>query len=465
MIYSERDKNDDLPVVTRFAPSPTGSLHIGGARTALFNYLWAKHNGGTFLLRFEDTDKARSSDECEADIFEDLRWLGITPDEEPMRQTSRRARHAEVLERMKDMGLAYPCFCPESGIIVTNGIHKCRDMPPGERALLSSGKAHCWRFRVERGRTFTYRDGLRGEISVPTDAIEDFSLARSDGSPTYLLAAAADDHDYRITHVIRGEEHLSNVPKQEMIYRAMGWDAPEWVHIPMILDRGRHKLSKRSGAVSIGQYRRSGWAPEAVVAYLSSLSWSGAPENEIAPMDELARIFDVGSVAKFSPVHDEDRMTHYGKIFMSNVSDEKLLEWCADSFDPPPRGVIPDTEKISLIREVLGSCATRAELADGVRRELSRSGDISEISVPDWFGDLSGRLAAIGDDDWISSRIRDEMRSFGRDNGLKGKDLFHPVRILLTGSPHGAPIDVILSCVGKERSLKRFERCLRGEIS
>jgi glutamyl-tRNA synthetase len=467
MICSDPEKSSLSPVITRFAPSPTGSLHIGGARTALFNYLWAKHNGGTFLLRFEDTDKARSSTQYETAIFEDLRWLGISPDEEPVRQTSRRARHAEILDRMIKDGLVYPCFCPENGAHITAGVHRCREMPEDERnRKLSSGEARCWRFKVARGRVFTYTDRLRGEISVPADAIEDFSLARSDGSATYLLAAAVDDHDYHITHVIRGEEHLSNVPKQEMIYRAMRWNVPEWVHIPMILDHGRHKLSKRSGAISIGQYREDGWSPEAVVSYLSTLSWSEAPADRIVSMDELAGMFDIGSVARFSPVHDEGRMTHFGKIFMSNVPDKELLEWCGDSFGTVPGGLIPDAEKLSLIRELLDSCATPAELAGGVRRELSWSRqDFAASAIPPWLTALSDRLAVIGDDEWRAFKIKDVMKDFARENGLKGRELFHPVRILLTGSPRGAPIAVILSCVGKEQYLKRLEYYLRREDS
>lgn len=418
------------------------------------------------MLRFEDTDKVRSSAEYETAIYEDLKWLGIFPDEEPIRQTSRSSRHAEILDRMIGEGWVYPCFCPESGARIADGVHRCRDMPEDERnRRLSSGEPRCWRFKVARGRVFTYRDRLRGEISVPADAIEDFSLARSDGSATYLLAVTADDHDYHITHVIRGEEHLSNVPKQEMIYRAMRWDAPEWIHIPMILDPGRHKLGKRSGAISISRYREDGWSPEAIVSYMSSLSWSEAPADRIASMDELAGMFGIDSVARFSPVHDESRMIHFGKIFMSNVPEEKLLEWCRDSFGPASPGAIPDSEKISLIREVLDSCATRGELADGVARELSWSPQTGGEGVPPWFAALAGCLAAIRDDEWNASVIKDAMKEFARGKNLKGRELFHPVRVLSTGSQHGAPIAVILSCVGKERTLERFKYYLRGEIS
>jgi glutamyl/glutaminyl-tRNA synthetase len=363
-------------------------------------------------------------------------------------------------------GSVYPCFCSENGAHITDGIHRCRYMSDDERdSRLSSGEIHCWRFKVASGRIFTYRDKLRGEISVPTDAIEDFSLARSDGSATYLLAVVADDHDYHITHVIRGEEHLSNVPKQEMIYRAMRWNVPEWIHIPMILDRDRHKLSKRSGAISISQYRKDGWSPEAIVSYLSSLSWSEAPTDRIVSMDELARMFDIASVAKFSPVHDEDRMTHFGKIFMSNVTDKELLDWCRDSFDPASNGLIPDDEKISLIRELLDSSATQRELAFSVRSELSWNRQVFGAGIPPWFAALNDSLAAIANDEWRALKIKEVMKEFAREKGLKARDLFHPVRILLTGSSRGAPIAIILSCVGREQSLKRFGYYLKREIS
>jgi glutamyl-tRNA synthetase len=263
--------------VTRFAPAPTGSLHIGGARTALFNYLWARHSGGSFKLRFEDTDRTRSSAQNEREILDDLRWLGIEPEGFVLRQTSSSERHSAVLAELISRGFVYPCFCPAAETAGENKVssfHRCRDLSPSESARrIAEGEPHCFRFKVERGREFRFTDRLRGEMAVKADSIGDFTVARSDGSVMYLMAAVVDDHDTEVSCVIRGEEHLPNVPKQEMIYESMGWEKPEWVHIPMILDSKRHKLSKRSGAMSIGEYREQGWAPQALISYLATLSW------------------------------------------------------------------------------------------------------------------------------------------------------------------------------------------------
>jgi glutamyl-tRNA synthetase len=450
---------NDSGVVTRFAPAPTGALHIGGARTALFNYLWAKRNAGRFLLRFEDTDKARSSVRDEDAILEDLQWLGMAPDGDVLRQTSRGARHSEISRELKKLRLLYPCFCSgRTGEEPAAG-HECRNIPAESAAArIDRGEPHCWRFKVARGGDFAYRDRLRGKISVPTDSIEDFAVERSDGSATYILAAVVDDHDSEISHVIRGEEHLSNVPKQEMIYSALGWIAPEWVHIPMVLDLDRHKLSKRHGAMSIGEYRACGWAPEALVSYLATLSWSGAPADRIAPLGELANMFALDSVAKFSPVHDERRMAHFGKMHMDKISDERLFELCRDELAPCFAPETPAYEKIALVKELRPPCATVAELAASVKNELSLKDCAGSEKTPDWLEELRVQLCDIGETDWRAERISDAMKTFARKRSLKGRDFFHPVRFILTGSPQGAPIGLILSCVGKEESLRRLKR-------
>jgi glutamyl-tRNA synthetase len=450
---------NDRGAVTRFAPAPTGSLHIGGARTALFNCLWARRNDGRFLLRFEDTDKTRSSVQDEGAILEDLEWLGMRPDGDILRQTSRSARHSEISRELKELRLLYPCFCSgRTGEKPAAG-HECRYIPADEAAArIDRGEPHCWRFNVRRGGDFAYRDRLRGKISVPADSIEDFAVERGDGSATYILASVVDDHDSGISHVIRGEEHLSNVPKQEMIYSALGWKAPEWVHIPMVLDLNRHKLSKRRGATSIGEYRSSGWAPEALVSYLATLSWAGAPTDRIAPIGELARIFDLDSVAKFSPVHDERRMAHFGKMSMDKISDELLLELCGGEIAPCFALETPACEKTALIRELRPPCATVAELAASLKNELSPKDASESENPPEWLADLAVRLGGIQEADWRSGNITDAMKSFARERSLKGRDFFHPVRFFLTGSPQGAPIGLILSCVGKEESLRRLRR-------
>jgi glutamyl/glutaminyl-tRNA synthetase len=288
------------------------------------------------------------------------------------------------------------------------------------------------------------------------DSIGDFVVSRSDGSVTYLMAVVADDHDSRVTHVIRGEEHLSNVPKQELIYKALGWEVPEWVHIPMILDENRHKLSKRSGAISIGQYRELGWAHGAVTSYLATLSWSLAPADRILTPDELAEIFDLDSVALVSPVHDEARMRHFGRVYMAGLSHEELLEECRDFFGARQDPELPDSEKISLIRELAAVCFTVRELGKQIETELAYRDCPATEKIPEWFGGFLEFLNSVPDADWRSEKLKSSMKIFQSKRGLKGKDFFHPVRILLTGMPQGAPIGIILSCIGKNEALRRL---------
>jgi glutamyl/glutaminyl-tRNA synthetase len=361
----------------------------------------------------------------------------------------------EILRALVESGAAYPCFCADDASF-EHGDHKCGDMDRSERdSRVSQGETYCCRFKVAGGPNYIYHDRLRGNISVPTAAIEDFVLARSDGSATYLLAAAVDDHDFGVTHVIRGEEHMSNVPKQEMIYKSLGWNVPEWVHIPMILDAERRKLSKRLGAMSLGEYRELGWAPEAIVAYLATLSWAKAPVDRIASLEELAMLFDLDSVAHFSPVHDEARMRHFGRVFVAAASDENLTRFCEEAFSSCASPKTSDDEKLALIHELLPECATFGELGSAIMKNLSFAGDL-HTETPEWFGDFVAHLALISDADWSSSNIKNALKTFQNNLRLKGSDFYHPIRIFLTGMSQGAPLGLILSCVGRDASIKRL---------
>jgi glutamyl/glutaminyl-tRNA synthetase len=348
---------------------------------------------------------------------------------------------------------------------VKSGEHECRNLSSSDaKALIASGKPHCWRFRSpEAGGFFTFRDRLRGELSVPTDSTGDFVLARSDGSVTYLLAVVADDHDSNVTHVIRGEEHLSNVPKQELIYRSLGWRNPEWVHIPMILDAERHKLSKRSGAVSIESYRESLWSPGAIVSYLATLSWSGAPADAIRTPIELSRTFDLDSVALVPPIHDEARMRHFGRISLREISPAKLLDKCREAFPADSGGAaVPEEERIMLVGELSPACASIGELKDELTAALALPAQVADFTPPAWFAGLSRRLSGVSDIDWTSENLRGVMRSFQRESALRGTEYYHAIRIALTGRESGAPIALIMSCIGKSETERRLGDVLRN---
>jgi glutamyl/glutaminyl-tRNA synthetase len=285
-------------------------------------------------------------------------------------------------------------------------------------------------------------------------------LARSDASYTYLFAVVVDDHDSNISHVIRGEEHLSNVPKQELIYRALGWEAPEWVHIPMILDRERHKLSKRSGAISIGSYRESGWSPEALTSYLATLSWSYAPTDRISDPMELSRVFDLDSVALVSPVHDEERMRYFGRLSVASTPIETLLDECLDILilnTGITNGLGP--EMLLLIEELRPLCATTEELKLAIASALATpEHDEGQLEEPKWMPALAERLANLPNTNWTFENVKSCIKAFQTELAIKGRDFYHTLRLKITGREDGAPLALIISCLGKNIAIERILR-------
>jgi glutamyl/glutaminyl-tRNA synthetase len=332
----------------------------------------------------------------------------------------------------------------------------CGRLPRGEAdARADSGEPHCWRFRV-RGdlKEFRFSDRLRGTIEAPASSIEDFVLARSDGTSTYLLAVVVDDHDSSVTHVIRGEEHIPNTPRQEMIYRALGWQVPQWVHIPMVLDAGRHKLSKRSGAISIGSYREAGWLPEAIASYIATLSWSGAPSDTLVSPAEMSAAFHLDSVALTPPIHDPDRMRHFGKLSIAGLPAKDLLEKYRGDFPKrqPDSNNYDERDRISFIKELVPACATLDELREAIASSfLMPRAAPPDVSEAGWVAAARDRLADIPDDDWTSESIQRSLKEFQKERGLKGRELYHTLRLLITGRESGAPLALTLSCLGRER--------------
>jgi glutamyl/glutaminyl-tRNA synthetase len=237
-----------------------------------------------------------------------------------------------------------------------------------------------------------------------------------------------------------------------MLYESMGWEKPEWAHIPMILDSERHKLSKRSGATAVGEYRAEGWAPQALVAYLATMSWSAAPTDRLAAPDELAAMFDLDAVARFSPVHDEARMAHFGKLYMAGLSDEYLTGECRGALGK----CAGETDKTLLVKETRAACSTVPELIAAIENELSLGDEVLGGPAPPWMSEFAERLASIPESEWRSDNITDAIKSFATERSLKGREIFHPVRVLSTGNSRGAPIGVILSCIGREGTLARI---------
>jgi len=333
-------------VRVRFAPAPTGRLHVGGARTALFNYLFARGHKGAFILRVEDTDPARSSEEYYRSIIEALTWLGLEWDEGPdvdgkygpYRQSQRRDIYAEYLDGLKESGRAYECFCtPEE--LEERRRHardagaaprydgRCANLSPQERERLAGqGLKPCLRFRLDGGADLAFDDLVRGRVEIKAGDLDDFVVARPDGSPTYNFVCAVDDATMAISHVIRGEDHISNTPRQLAVYRALGFEPPTFAHLPLLLGPDKSRLSKRHGAKSVLEYRAEGYVPEAFVNFLALLGWSYGDERELFSLKELRKYFSLARVAKKGAVFDVDKLKWMNGVYLRKLSAEELFE-------------------------------------------------------------------------------------------------------------------------------------------
>ncbi len=343
--------NDATNVRVRFAPSPTGMLHLGGARTAIYNWAFARAQGGDFILRIEDTDPERSTEENTQIILRAMRWLGLDWDEGPevggavgpYFQTERMDTYDAALERLKEAKAVYPCFCTkerldecrreaeqtEGGYAGYDG--HCRDIPAEQAAArIAAGEPHVWRLRVPEGHgPITFQDAVYGEMSFPADVMDDLILVRSDGSPTYNFAVVCDDANMGITHVIRGDDHLSNTPRQILIYEALGFTVPTFAHLPMILGKDGKKLSKRHGATNVEDYRDRGFAPDAMVNYLALLGWSLDGETTVIPREVLAREFSLDRISKKDAVFDEEKLTWLDGVYIREMTPSQWISVAA----------------------------------------------------------------------------------------------------------------------------------------
>ena len=425
-------------VRVRFAPSPTGMLHLGGARTALFNYLFARYHSGEVVLRVEDTDRARSTREFERSQLEDLAWLGLTFDEGPYRQSERGEFYEEAARRLAEAGLIY----------------EAQD-EAGRTALY---------FRTPT-RSGTFRDALRGEIHFSN--IEDFVVRKSDGTPSYNFAAVADDAAMDITHVIRGEEHLPNTARQTLLYLALGEREPEFVHLGLILGSDGKKLSKRHGAASIAEYRSEGYLPEALVSYLALLGWSH-PEGreEFASVDELAREWDPSRLGASPATFDADRLLFVNARRIRALPAEELYERLEPFLDEPlPEG-----------KELLAVEAVRDEmrlLSDAPRllREITGSVDPFAFvhELPESSEAVFAHAAVVLDgrelEDLESAReLVRELRAWAKEEGIKTRELLHPLRLALTGRDRGPEMAYLFAVLGAEEARGRIERAREARL-
>ncbi|HKH11758.1 MAG TPA: glutamate--tRNA ligase family protein [Rubrobacter sp.] len=419
-------------VRARFAPSPTGMLHLGGARTALFNYLFARHHGGELVLRVEDTDRARSDRAFEEAQLEDLAWLGLDFDEGPRRQSERGELYEEHMERLAEAGLAYE-----------------GEDEKGRRALY---------FRPS-GRAGTFRDGLRGE--VPFSRVEDFVVRKSDGTPSYNFAAVVDDRSMGITHVIRGEEHLPNTGRQVLLYRALDFVEPEFIHLGVILGPDGRKLSKRHGDASVADFRREGYLPEALVNHLALLGWTHpAGREEFADLDELVREWDPTRLGASPSTFDPDRLLYFNARHLRRLTDEELRR----RVEPFLEGPLPEGREaaaLAVIREEARALSDAPRLLREVVEPVDPTTFLEELpeSGADVFEHVAASLTGREVRDVEAARgFVGELRAWAKERGIKTRDLLHPIRLALTGRNKGPEISLVLAVLGPEEARARIER-------
>ncbi len=458
-------------VITRFAPSPTGYLHIGGARTALFNWLYARHTGGTFLLRIEDTDRARSTPEATEKIFEGLRWLGLDWDEEATSQFAGMARHAEVAHEMMARGTAYRCYATMEEIDAYREKAKAEGRPPlfrspwrdADPATWPEGQPYVVRLRAPREGETVITDVVQGTVTFRNETLDDLILLRSDGTPVYMLAVVVDDHDMGVTHVIRGDDHLTNAARQTLIYQGMGWETPTWGHIPLIHGEDGAKLSKRHGALGVDAYRDMGYPAEAMRNYLARLGWSHG-NDEFFSTDQAIAWFDLSHLGKAPARFDFKKLEALSGQHIRACPDERLLleieGFLAARNDPP----FTAEQRAQVLRAMPGlkeRSKTLIEVLDMANFILGSrpfEPDAAALKVltgaaPDLLPELVSRLQQV---DWHLPNIETTVRTFAEERGLGLGKVAQPLRAALTGRTISPGVFDMMDILGREESLARM---------
>jgi len=461
-----------MSVRTRFAPSPTGYLHIGGVRTALFNWLYARHCGGTFVLRIEDTDKERSTNESVQAILEGMAWMGLDYDEGPIYQSDRLERYKEVIDQLLDAGQAYRCYCTREeldkvreeqraqGIKPRYNRH-CRDQHNPERPDVES----VIRFKNPLEGSVQFDDAIRGQIVISNEELDDLVITRANGTPTYNFAVVVDDIDMGITHVIRGDDHVNNTPRQINIFKVLGAALPIFVHVPMIVGGDGQRLSKRHGAVSVLQYRKEGFLPEALQNYLVRLGWSSG-DQEIFSLDEMISSFDIQDVNRAASAFDIDKLKWLNQHYIKVSDSAQLVSLLSDRLKD--RGIDvssgpPVDDVVSALRE---RAQTLDEMADKSEYFFSEFEDYDVNAAQkhlrpvarDMLADVRSRLSVV--EPWSAELIHAQVMATVEDYDAKLGKLAQPLRVAVSGTAATPPIDETLLLVGKARTVDRIDRAL-----
>jgi glutamyl-tRNA synthetase len=471
-----------LPRV-RFAPSPTGYLHVGGARTALFNWLYAKNTGGTFVLRIEDTDKERSTEAHTQVILEGLSWLGITWDEGPFFQGTCYDRHRADAQRLLAADQAYRCFCTKEELDQQRAVAekggggfrydgRCGRLTPAEiEARMAEGKPFSLRLRMPKGE-LAWEDAVHSRISFQGHDLDDFIILRTDGTPIYNLAVVSDDIAMKITHVIRGDDHISNTPKQIAIYRALGADEPIFAHVPIILGLDGEKLSKRHGATAVGDYQHQGILPLAMRNFLALMGWSPGGDREIMPEAEMIQLFSLEGIQKKPAVFDTAKLEWMNGQYLSMRPATELLAPVTGHL--AEMGVGPNgRDLLPLIDSVKARSRTLLDIAQQVAVRLpggpvvrDPKGEQLAAKLGAAFGDnltlVKAALSALPAEQWTAEPLLAAAKQVAESSGKKLGDILQPVRVALTGATVSEPVNELLAVIGREESLARLERAIVG---
>ncbi|GFZ79713.1 glutamate--tRNA ligase [Compostibacillus humi] len=478
----------------RYAPSPTGHLHIGNARTALFNYLYARHYDGKFIIRIEDTDEKRNVEGGEESQLKFLKWLGIEWDEGadiggdygPYRQTERLDIYKKYVDELLERGLAYKCYMTEEELEqereeqrakgqVPKYSGKHRNLTPDQIAAFEAeGRKPSIRFRVPENRTYTFHDLVRGEITFESSDFGDWVIVKKNGVPTYNFAVAIDDHLMKISHVLRGEEHISNTPKQMMIYEAFGWEPPKFGHMTLILNEDRKKLSKRDQHIVqfIEQYKNLGYLPEALFNFITLLGWSPVGEEEIFDKETLINIFDPERLSISPAIFDQQKLKWMNNVYIKKLAKEDVVQLALPHL--VEAGKLPESmdektrrwaeQLIGLYQEQLRYGQEIVELTElFFKEDISYDDAAKEVlqgdQVPEVLQVFADKIIHL--DDFHQDSIKAQIKATQKETGHRGKKLFMPIRVATTGQTHGPELNLTIELLGKEKVIARLDKVLK----
>ena len=464
-------------VITRFAPSPTGYLHIGGARTALFNWLYARHTGGKMLLRIEDTDRERSTEAATAAILDGLTWMGLDWEGEPISQFARANRHRQVAEELVAAGGAYYCYASQAELEEMRETARAEGRPPRydgrwrdrDPSEAPAGAKPVIRIKAPRDGETVVRDKVQGDVVFPNKDLDDFIILRSDGTPTYMHAVVVDDHDMGVTHIIRGDDHLTNAARQTIIYKAMGWDVPVMAHIPLIHGPDGAKLSKRHGALGAEAYRAMGFLPAALRNYLARLGWSHG-DDEVMSTEDMVRWFEIEDINKGAARFDIKKLEAINGIHMRQMPDEDLFRIFVDTLPfleggPALVTKLDEEHKTKLLAAMPGlkeRAKTLVELMDGAaflfaQRPLALDEKAQAILDGDGRRVLQSLLPVLEKaEEWDAPALETAIKAFAEEQGLKLGKVAQPLRAALTGKSTSPGVFDVLVLVGRDESLARI---------